>query len=256
MALDRDRVLALQRRGLRDWIAMLGQASEGARVFERDGVSAALVPASPQRSIPNSVSYTDPDALLGALDELERAYADAGIARWTVWVPEFEGETIAELEAAGHGFDGKPAAMALDLERVEPPELGDLDWDREGRPQDFGRINDLAYGLTGQGFSPALTRAPADRELRLYRARVDGEVASVAGTLDHGDDLGFYFVATLPRFRGRGLAGRLMAVALIEAAERGLRTSSLQASAMGEPVYRRLGYESPFRMHLYERRRR
>ena len=75
------------------------------------------------------------------------------------------------------------------------------------------------------------------------------------GTLDHGDDLGFYFVATDPDHRGRGLASRLISVAIGEARDRGLRTTSLQSSAMGRPVYERLGYGADFKIRMYERRR-
>jgi GNAT superfamily N-acetyltransferase len=62
-------------------------------------------------------------------------------------------------------------------------------------------------------------------------------------------------VATDHRARGRGLATRLMTAALIEARERGCRTSSLQASPLGEPVYTALGYQTHFRYAMYERRR-
>lgn len=252
MALSRERVLELQRRGLRDWIATLARSSEGARMVERNGVSAAIVPACSTRSIPNSVSYFDPAELLDSLDDLASAYADAGIEAWTVWVPEFARSTVDALERAGHAFDGHPAAMALELGRFEPAALGDLDWDTEVSGEDFGRVNDLAYGITERGYAPSLVTPPGD--LRRYQARVDGEVACVLATMDHDGDLGFYFVATDPRVQGRGLASRLMSAALIDARERGMRTSSLQASGMGEPVYRRLGYEVAFRLHLYERR--
>ena len=47
---------------------------------------------------------------------------------------------------------------------------------------------------------------------------------------------------------------RLTAVALADAQRRGLATSSLQASALGQPVYERLGFAGDFRLHMYERR--
>ena len=50
------------------WYRLIGAGSEGAHTFERDGVVAALVPASPQRSVVNSVVYRDPDALAAAYD--------------------------------------------------------------------------------------------------------------------------------------------------------------------------------------------
>ena len=61
-------------------------------------------------------------------------------------------------------------------------------------------------------------------------------------------------VATLPEARGRGLAGALMAHALVDAGERGLRTSTLVATKMGRPVYERLGYRGLGALEMWERR--
>jgi GNAT superfamily N-acetyltransferase len=254
--MNRDAALALQRRGLRDWISLLGSSSEGASLFERDGVTAAVVPACSPRSIVNCVTYTDPAVLAAALDELDSVYAEAGVAAWTVWVPEFDREAIDTLEAAGHRLDGSPRAMSLELAEFVSPEIGDLDWDNDVDPADFGRINDLAYGLAPEtGLAAGFTSPPRAPNLRLYQAKVGGEPASVLGTIDHDRDLGFYFVATDPDHRGLGLASRLITVALGEAKKRGLETSSLQGSPMGQPVYRRLGYADHFAVNLYERRR-
>jgi GNAT superfamily N-acetyltransferase len=258
--MDRDRVLEIQRRALRDFAALMGSASPGARLFEREGVSAAAIPVCPERSIANSVAYADRGALIGALGELASFYDELGIAAWTVWVPDFDTEAIVELEAAGHTFDGKPVAMVLELKSWDGAAPADLDWDDRASGAVLGEINDAAYGFgSGEGFGRALA-APPER-FRLYRARVEGETACVLGTLEHGAvdgggvDLGFYFVATLPEYRGRGLTTRLMSAVIADARERGFATCSLQASAMGEPVYARLGFQPWFRLHLYERRR-
>jgi GNAT superfamily N-acetyltransferase len=61
-------------------------------------------------------------------------------------------------------------------------------------------------------------------------------------------------VATLPGHRGKGLAGRLLRAALAQARERGLRTSTLQASILGAGMYERAGYSVAGRLGLYERR--
>ncbi len=251
--IDRDRALAIQQRAMRDFVRTLGSSAPGSSVYERDGFTAAAVPACPQRSIVNSVAFSDAGSLLAGLEALAARYDDAGIAAWTVWVPDFDRETIAALEAAGHAFDGKPQAMVLELEGWEPPETGDLDWDTEGSGEIAGPLNDLAYGISPpDGMAAAMVSPPP--HVRQYQARVEGEVACVLGTIDHDDDIGIYFVATHPEHRGKGMASRLTAVALAEAQDRGLRTSSLQSSAMGEPVYAALGYLPHFRLHMYERR--
>jgi GNAT superfamily N-acetyltransferase len=251
----RERALELQQNGLRGWIELLGSSSPGASVFKRGGITASIVPACPQRSICNSVTYGDAAELAGLLDELAATYEAAGIAAWTVWVPEIDGEAITALLEAGHKLDGSPTAMSLALSAFEAAEVGELDWDRDVDPADLGRLNDLAYGLpSDSGIAPALTEPPARSDLRLYQARVGGEPACVLATLDHGSDLGVYFVATHPDHRRLGLASRLMSVALAEGLSRGLKTSSLQGSPMGGPVYRHLGYADDFAVNMYERR--
>jgi GNAT superfamily N-acetyltransferase len=211
------------------------------------------VPACPERSIANAVSYEDAGSLVESLDALGERFERAGVRAWTVWVPDFDAGAIAELERRGHRFDGKPAAMALELGDWEAPGLGDLDWDDRGRGEALGRLNDAAYGFpAADGFGVSLEHPPDF--VRIYQARVAGEPVCALGTIDHEDDLGFYFVATDPAHRGHGLASRLMAAALLDARERGLTGSSLQASPMGEPIYRRLGFETHFRIHLYEKR--
>ncbi|MET0927431.1 MAG: GNAT family N-acetyltransferase [Solirubrobacterales bacterium] len=247
------REVALQRRALGDWVAMLGASSEGARTLRLDGVTAAIVPASPQRSICNSVAYSDGEALLAGLERLAGEYERAGIAAWTVWVPEPDDEVAAALERAGHKLDGSPVAMSLELERLRPAELGDLDYESGADPAELGPMNELAYGPSAAGMARALTTPPD--EAAIWAARDRGELACVMATIDHVDDLGVYFVATHPEHRGRGLASRLLTAALLDARERGLLSSSLQGSPMGRSIYTRLGYTTDFELRMYERRK-
>ncbi|HXV51944.1 MAG TPA: GNAT family N-acetyltransferase [Solirubrobacterales bacterium] len=261
------REVALQRRALGDWVAMLGASSEGARTLRLDGVTAAIVPASPQRSICNSVAYSDGEALLAGLERLAGEYERAGIAAWTVWVPEPDAEVAAALERAGHKLDGSPVAMSLELERLRPAELGDLDYESGADPAELGPMNELAYGPSAAGMARALTTPPD--EAVIWAARDRGELACVMATMDHPNqapqqrrgsatppsDLGGYFVATHPEHRGRGLASRLVTAALLDARERGLLSSSLQGSPMGRSIYTRLGYTTDFELRMYERRK-
>ncbi|HSI80575.1 MAG TPA: GNAT family N-acetyltransferase [Solirubrobacterales bacterium] len=262
--IDRDAAVEIQRRAFRDFVTMLGGAAPESRVLELDDdVRAAIVPAVPGRSIANSVTYRDPASLAASLEVLAATYDLLGVRAWTVWAPEDDRDAIDALERAGHVLDGRPAAMVLDLGELPAAEVGDLDWDAGGGWELLGRLNDEAYGaVAGGGLAPALRHPPSDLAVRIHQARVEGEPACVLATIDHapahgaaGPDCGVYFVATPERFRRRGLATRLLAAALADARDRGCATSSLQASALGEPVYRALGYETAFRFTMYERRR-
>jgi predicted GNAT family acetyltransferase len=57
-----------------------------------------------------------------------------------------------------------------------------------------------------------------------------------------GDALGVFCVATPARFRGRGYAGLATSAAVAAGFEDGATFAFLQSSALGEPVYRRLGF--------------
>ena len=247
--------LGLQRRALGAWMDVMAHSSPEAALYRAEGVIAALVPACPERSIVNCVTYRDAGALADALAGLAAAYSEAGVRAWTVWVPEGDAEAPALLEAAGHRLDGEPAAMHLELERLEGPRTTGLDWDDRASAEEVGLLNDLAYGYEpGGGPSAAIGPGPERLPTRLYRARESGEVACVMQAIDVDDDCFITFVATLERFRGRRLASRLLGAALAQARERGLRTSTLQSSMLGRGVYERLGYEVDFRLRLYERR--
>lgn len=253
--MEHDEVIELQRRGLEAFYRVIARAGDGSRMHEFPGVIACSVPACPARSFPNSVVYESVEELSAALDPLAAEYRHEGVEAWTVWVPEGETRAAQILSDAGHRLDATPAAMAIDLADLpEPGDAAELDWDDEATPAEMGRLNDVAYGWEDGGFAGAFTRNPEPDLLRLFRARVDGELACVAATLDVADDCLLAMVATDPAHRGTGLARRLCHAALAAAAERGLRTSSLQASPLGKPVYDRLGYGSFGVIEMWERR--
>jgi GNAT superfamily N-acetyltransferase len=236
---------------LRPFCRMVSASSERARLVELHGVIATVVPVTPERSVVNSVAYTSVEALERALEPLAATYAEAGIRAWTVWVPERDRAAQKLLEDAGHELDGTPTAMALDLRRAELHSSSDLHLDRNPPAGDVGRINDLAYGFDGD-FTRAFSRRP--EELNLYAARVDGKAVACVGSIHHDGDCGIFLVATDPAARGRGLARELMAAALHDARAAGCESASLQSTAMGKPVYARLGFRDFGTIHMWEKR--
>jgi GNAT superfamily N-acetyltransferase len=237
---------------LRALYRTIAASSPGSRLLERDGVTAAIVPATPDRSVCNGVVYDHGRSLAGALDELARAYEEAGVRAWTVWVPGRDRDTAAILERAGHLLDATPAAMAMDLERFDAPEPAGVEIDDAPLASEVARLNDAAYGYDGD-FERALERFPGS--VRCYVAREDGTAVACAVAELHEGDCGIGWVATVPEARGRGLASALMTRALLDARQAGCTTTSLQATRAGEPVYLRLGYRDLGRLQMWERRR-
>jgi GNAT superfamily N-acetyltransferase len=242
-----------QHRSLRNFYRFLSGASRGGRLYEHDGITAAVVPATPERSVCNAVVYDDTFSLERALEPLESLYEAAGVKAWTVWVPGQDREAAALLEDRGHRLDASPAAMAIELEGFSREPAGELDLDTEPDPLEIGRLNDVAYGYEHQ-FTRAIELIDPGAA-HAYVARVDGAPAACTVALDEERDCCITFVATLPAARGRGLAGGLITHALLDARERGCETSSLQATKMGQPLYERLGYRDLGAIEMWERRR-
>ena len=236
----------------RSFEEVLATTGSGERIVF-DGICASVSPATPERSVFNSVIYERPEALAAALDELARIYDDAGVAAWTVWVPESDRDSAALLEAAGHKHDANPTALVLDLDQLADPGVGDLDWDAEATHEEVCRVNDRAYGYPEGTFARGI-KADA-RGPRFYRARLDDVTASVIGVNEVDGDAGVWWVATLPEARGHRLSGRLIHVALTQSRERGCDISTLEATRLGQPVYAGLGYRAVGSIGMWERRR-
>lgn len=79
-----------------------------------------------------------------------------------------------------------------------------------------------------------------------FLAYVGGAPAAIAMTILSHDVAGIYWVGTTPGVRARGLAWTVTAAAVNAGFELGARTASLQASPMGESLYRRMGFETIF----------
>ncbi len=227
--------------------------STGGQVWERDGVQAAIVPGSPQRSFFNSVLYDDPVTMLESVDAVAEAYADAGVMAWTVWVPGEDTEVTAALEEAGHQLDATPRAMAMPLSDLRAPDPDpELEIREEPDYELVSRLNEVAYGFAPGEFPVMRGELSA---LRAYLGSLGGETIGCAGAFTHGSDCEIVFVAVLPEARGRGVSGRLTARALADAAEQGLETTTLQATKLGFPVYVDLGYGDYGELQMWERRR-
>lgn len=253
--IDQQEAMRLQKRNLARFLRLLASGAPDSSLFARGGMTAAIVPAAPQRSILNSAIYIEADDLAEHLADVADAYERAGVLAWTVWVHEDDEAAGQVLAAAGHSLDGRPAAMSMELADFQLPDIGDLDWDSQATAPEIADLNDRAYGWDGEtGAAAGLRDLASGPTTHLYRARADGQAASVAAITDTGDEASLFLVATNEAYRGRGLSTRLVGVALAEARDRGMRTSTLQASAAGEPVYAGLGYRSFGRMQMWERR--
>jgi ribosomal protein S18 acetylase RimI-like enzyme len=130
-------------------------------------------------------------------------------------------------------------AIATDLRIIEAREESDL--------QDFDEAMIRGYPIPELHF-------PADRisdgrvlggPMRFFIGYQDSRPVACAAACVGEREVGVYMVATLPEARGRGYGAAITAAAIAAAPH---LPAVLQASGLGQPVYRRLGFQeiSPY----------
>jgi GNAT superfamily N-acetyltransferase len=239
--------------GVRDEVEAFGGGAPSSSLIQSEGLVASLAPASPERSLFNSVFLEDPAVLEQEYEALAEAYEAAGVQAWTVWVVDEDRASAQFLAERGHVLDAAPRTMARELSR--PPEVPEAPDGVEAGQCDASTaatLNDRAYGYDENGFRAALA---GETSIRWLGARVAGEPVSCVGTIEIGDDCCVTGVATPPEHRGRGIASWLLLGALAAARAGGAVTASLQATRAGAPIYERLGFRDFGFIEMWELRR-
>jgi GNAT superfamily N-acetyltransferase len=103
----------------------------------------------------------------------------------------------------------------------------------------------------GEEFAQVFVDLGVSESLRYYLGLWHGEPVARSILFVAAGVAGIYWVGTAEKARRRGIATALTERAVLEARSRGLRWAVLQASEMGEGVYRRMGFAEQCRMGIY-----
>ena len=222
----------------------LAGVMERARFERRDGYVFVMFPTFPIPSF-NGV-WPDEDsaagALSGALAEVTAEGIETGVLARI-------GETPAVDEAArelGLTAAERIPGMVANAGDLIGPTTRELDVIRVETADGFAQ----ALALAAEGFE-----LPADLLAPLYMLEVTGldgfdvyvgrvagrDVTTAVSYLIDGD-VGIFNVATPSAYRGRGYGAAITAHAVLEGFAAGADLAYLQSSAIGESVYRRLGF--------------
>jgi ribosomal protein S18 acetylase RimI-like enzyme len=209
----------------------------------------------------NGTLRTDDDAPAADVLDRARAFFHARGRGYSLWARQVDADTDLRTAAqqAGHAkvfhypqmicrrrLDERPLPDGVDIRRVD---------DAAG-VADFAAVNARAYTsygapeeATASNFGrPDAVLAP---HVAAFVAFVDGAPAGAAMTmLSHGI-AGIFWVGTIEAARGRGVAEACTRVATNWGFDAGAPNVQLQASPMGEPIYRRMGYEDLYRYDFF-----
>jgi hypothetical protein len=216
----------------------IAAGSAGAEVRNLPGVTAAVFPTEPERSIYNNAVF---ERGLGsaegavALEAMEAAYAAAGIRRFAAWVHESDADTRSALSARGYAIAESTRVMGRSLDDLppQPPVAAEI------VPADWATYLDHLHGYD----LPENLLAGVDPDaFHVLAARLNEEVVATALAFDHAGDCGIFNTSTYERARRGGLATALTVGHLHEAADRGCETATLQSTPMAERVYASVGF--------------
>jgi ribosomal protein S18 acetylase RimI-like enzyme len=176
-----------------------------------------------------------------------RAYFEARKLPYQLSYRDAAGAPTRALEAGGwrRGPDPSPG-MTLALPARVPKPPADLEIEEVRTPEQLVAFRETAFRGFGYPVSVAARflneRLLALPNARLYAGRAGGAVVATSILFTTGDVAGIYWVATLEEQRARGYGEALTWAAVAGGQQAGCRVASLQASALGRPVYARMGF--------------
>jgi Acetyltransferase (GNAT) domain len=180
-----------------------------------------------------------------------------GFSIWVRAAQAADRDLATAAEAAGFQAVYEMPEMLLRKELAAEPLPDGAELRRLSDPDeahDFWEVAKIAYA--SNGFPPEVFAGYTNHSglfaenVAAFIVRLDGKAASIAMTIASHGVAGIYWVGSIDQARGSGL-GRAVTVAATNAGfALGAEVASLQASPMGQPIYKRLGYETAFEYRL------
>jgi ribosomal protein S18 acetylase RimI-like enzyme len=223
---------------------MLARRSMGGMVLDRPGLTLVYVArALDALNLAILTDERDPEPLIATA----RAFFAERGARWSV----------RAVGPAARAFAGKPlGAGILPAASLPVMLLAPLAAPPLGRPEPEVRVvrtrAELAlYRETMRlGFDMTAVLAEAiiteqlldDPRVTCYLGFADGRPVATATRISAHGVAGIYSVSTIPAYRRRGIGAAMTRRAALDGRADGCLAAALQATVMGYPVYRRLGF--------------
>jgi ribosomal protein S18 acetylase RimI-like enzyme len=201
------------------------------------------IPAAFFNGVFSAGPVDDPDAAIGAAITFMAEHA----VPWLLWVRDgVDDELLAAGRRAGLADAGGPPAMALPIIDDIPAPPSELLIEMVDDAEGLAVFRDLS----ARGFEMPVEFVEMliadsmidDPAFAVVVGSVDGVPASCAMVSVTGTTAGIYNVATPAEFRRRGYGEAATWAAIEAGAQRGCDHAVLQASEMGAPVYRRMGF--------------
>jgi ribosomal protein S18 acetylase RimI-like enzyme len=194
------------------------------------------------------------------VDEALHHFRTRHIARLSWWVETPATDVGRTLKSRGLTFNEGGTAMAADLRSVPDgaPTLAGLEIvrvvDRTAlRP--WIEVMRVGFGLPADAekrLFELFLGVALDPPMHTYLAIHEGRPVATSQLFVGAGVGGIYNVTCLPEARGRGIGTAITRAPLVDAQRQGYDLIILQASRLGYPIYRRLGFMDYGRLNTYQ----
>lgn len=233
----------------------------GGEIHEEDGVTWFTTGLADPLFNGVMTAHLAPEDVDRRIDDLLSEFRTRGLPlEWTVGSSTRPRDLGTNLMAKGLSHLLVVPGMAIDLRSLpEEPLPKGLTIHRATGRQDiaagigvFGTTFEIADPLIARLVEIELGMPPEHRDVTVaFVGKLDGKVVASTTLFLSAGVAGLYAVGTLPAARGRGIARAMTVHASREARGLGYRFGTLQATAAGFPVYRRLGFREYSRFEIY-----
>jgi predicted GNAT family acetyltransferase len=232
-------------RELVDAFAALSSGHPEAALERRDGYVLMSYPRAPLPAMNGVWSGNDDASAAAALEgELERIRA-TGVPPGVTVLDDRSPLLLAEARRLGLTETLLLPGMSVSRDTFRPADAGGAEIEIATDDEtlaDACEVMCAGFGAPVDWFREMYRR---DRLARasVYVLRADGQPAATALAYPGREGLGIFNVATPEDWRGRGYGAAVTSRAVADGFSAGATFAYLQSSAMGESVYRRLGFE-------------
>ena len=195
------------------------------------------------------------------IDETLAHFRSGNVTRLSWWAEadtprtEMDRHLLSRGLAFNEGGTGMTAdLMALPEDLPTPAGLRIIPVEDKATLKQWIHVTRIGFGIPEHGenrWFDLFADLAFEKPVRSYLALLNGQPVGTSQVFLSAGVAGIYNVTCLPEVRQQGIGAAITLAPLLEARKMGYRISILQASHLGYPVYRRLGFQEYGKLNIY-----
>jgi len=203
----------------------------------------------------NRVYCTGP--ITTAMIDAVKKYYGAVSFQWMIDVDNLQAQHVLGSNGFTRTYGTWPA-MYLDLRSIEErPYASGVTVKKVASAQELQTwIAIVAQNFTGSEkematFNEYITAHGDQTKIHRYLGYLNGIPASSSLAIEHGDTVSIHWVSTPESYRGKGLGYAVTHQILADCKQKGLKDAVLISSALGKPIYDKMGFKDYVYYYIY-----